>query len=260
MLQGKPYKKKYLGQHFLHDKNIARKIACSLQLDGKAYQSLLEIGPGEGMLTSFIIDKEIDLFLVEIDSDLLPKLEVRFPSLQGKIINEDFLKLDINSLNISSFGVIGNFPYNISSQILFKILENRDKIPEMVGMFQKEVAERITAKEGSKTYGKLSVLLQAFYDIRLLFKVSNQVFSPPPKVESAVIRMQRKADYQLDCNEDLFMQLVKQAFSQRRKTLRNALSAFSNRLTNVPAHYLDKRAEMLDFNDYIIISKYIESA
>lgn len=217
--------KKHLGQHFLKDEPTALKIADSLTYSG--YKNVLEIGPGTGVLTKYLIKKDIDLKVIEIDWDSVAYLKENFPDLEGNILEADFLKYDIPSIfNGEPFAIIGNFPYNISTQIVFKTLENRDLIPEFAGMFQKEVAQRIAASHGNKTYGILSVLAQAFYDITYLFTVDPSVFIPPPKVESGVIRLKRKENYDLPCDEALFFRVVKTAFQQRRKTLRNSLKIF----------------------------------
>ncbi|MFN4761666.1 16S rRNA (adenine(1518)-N(6)/adenine(1519)-N(6))-dimethyltransferase RsmA [Gillisia sp. Q332] len=222
---GKVRAKKHLGQHFLKDEPTAVKISDSLTYSG--YENVLEIGPGTGVLTKYLIKKDIDLKVIEIDWDSVAYLKENFPDLEGNILEADFLKYDIPSIfNGESFAIIGNFPYNISTQIVFKTLENRELIPEFAGMFQKEVAQRIAASHGNKTYGILSVLAQAFYDITYLFTVDPSVFIPPPKVESGVIRLKRKENYDLPCDEALFFRVVKTAFQQRRKTLRNSLKIF----------------------------------
>ncbi len=217
--------KKHLGQHFLTDEPTAEKISESLTFSG--YKNVLEIGPGTGVLTKYLIKKDVDLKVIEIDWDSVAYLKENFPDLEGHILEADFLKYDIPSIfNGEPFAITGNFPYNISTQIVFKTLENRDLIPEFSGMFQKEVAQRIAASHGNKTYGILSVLAQAFYDITYLFTVPPSVFNPPPKVESGVIRLTRKENYDLPCDEALFFRVVKTAFQQRRKTLRNSLKIF----------------------------------
>ncbi len=217
--------KKHLGQHFLTDEKTARNIAESLTYSG--YDNVLEIGPGMGVLTKYLLKKDIELGVVEIDKESVQYLHENYPVLEGRIYEEDFLRYDVRSLfHGEPFAIIGNFPYNISTQIVFKTLENRDIIPEFSGMFQKEVAQRIASPHGNKTYGILSVLAQAFYDITYLFTVPPSVFNPPPKVESGVIRLKRKEDYSLPCNEALFFRVVKTAFQQRRKTLRNSLKIF----------------------------------
>jgi 16S rRNA (adenine1518-N6/adenine1519-N6)-dimethyltransferase len=244
--------KKHLGQHFLKDENIARKIVNSL---GPEVQNVLEVGPGMGVLTKNLILKEFkDLRVAEIDEESVIYLTNHFTGL--KIISGDFLKLDLNDMFTGKFAIIGNFPYNISSQIFFKVLEHRDLVEEVVGMVQKEVAERIAAPPGSKTYGILSVLLQAWYKIDYLFTVNEQVFIPPPKVKSAVIRFKRNATDQLACDERLFFNLVKTGFNQRRKTLRNAIRSLYPEGFNHP--FLDKRAEQLSVSDFIELAQSIK--
>ncbi len=247
--------KKHLGQHFLTDENIARNIADTLTLNG--YKKVLEIGPGMGVLTKYLLQKDIETFVVEIDNESVEYLSKHYPKLNGHIIAEDFLKYNLQKVfQEEAFAVIGNFPYNISTQIVFKVLEMRDQIPEFSGMFQKEVAERICEKKGSKTYGILSVLAQAFYDTEYLFTVSENVFSPPPKVKSGVMRMRRKEIYQLDCDEKLLFTVVKTAFNQRRKTLRNSLkSLLPEEIKNEELFNL--RPEQLDVADFINITKKI---
>lgn len=248
--------KKHLGQHFLKDLNIAQKIADTLSFSG--YRKILEIGPGMGVLTQFLLEKDTDVFVIEIDRESVAYLENHFPKLENKIISGDFLKFDVVHYFKEPFAVIGNFPYNISSQIVFKMLDLRAHIPEFSGMFQKEVAERICEKAGSKTYGILSVLVQAFYDAEYLFTVSENVFNPPPKVKSGVLRLVRKANFQLACDEKLFFSVVKNAFQQRRKTLRNSLKSFidSENLKSEPI--FDKRPEQLSWETLVQITKMIE--
>ncbi len=211
-----------MGQHFLKDENIAQKIVESLLYSG----NLLEIGPGTGVLTKYLIRKANNFKVVEIDRESVEHLEATFPDLTSRIIKGDFIKLDLSDYFDAEFAVIGNFPYNISSQIFFKVIQNRAMVPEVVCMIQKEVAERLAAPPKNKTYGILSVLLGAFYDIELLFTVSETVFIPPPKVKSAVIRLTRKANLNLNCDEVMFFDVVKTAFNQRRKTMRNSLKKF----------------------------------
>lgn len=213
--------KKFLGQHFLKDLDIARRIADTL--DDFPIVPVIEVGPGMGVLTQFLIEKKKELTVVELDRDSVPYLNEHFPVLNGHIIEDDFLKLDLSQIYADKFCVIGNYPYNISSQILFKVLDYKDLVPCCSGMFQKEVAERIAAKPGGKTYGILSVLLQAWYDIEYLFTVSETVFDPPPKVKSAVIKLVRNDRESLSCDERLFKTVVKTSFNQRRKTLRNSM-------------------------------------
>jgi 16S rRNA (adenine1518-N6/adenine1519-N6)-dimethyltransferase len=245
--------KKKLGQHFLTDQNIAKKIVDSLGTD---VQDVLEIGPGMGVLTQYLIKRpELNVHVVEIDTESVDYLKHHFADIKN-IWSEDFLKADIASRLPGKFNVIGNFPYNISSQIFFKILELRNHIPETVGMVQKEVAERIAAPHGSKTYGILSVLLQAFFDIEYLFSVSEHVFNPPPKVKSAVVRLHRNKLEMLPCDEKLFVQVVKAAFNHRRKMLRNSLKEIC---TLLPENYAEKRPEQLTVNDFIVLASDIEN-
>lgn len=247
--------KKHLGQHFLKDENIARRIADSLTGDVK---QVLEIGPGMGVLTKYLVDKsELNFCAIEIDTESVAYLNQHYPHL--KVIEGDFLRLDASTLFQDSFAIIGNFPYNISSQILFKVYESRNMVPEVVGMFQKEVAERVAAKPGSKTYGILSVLLSAFYDIEYLFTVDEHVFNPPPKVKSAVIRLRRNQVSALECDEKLFTTIVKTGFNQRRKTMRNALKPLGRNLEAIPEELLSKRAEQLSVKDYIIITTQLSN-
>ncbi len=237
--------KKHLGQHFLRDESIAENIAKALPV---GITNVLEIGPGMGVLTKYLHQNpDFLLKVVEIDTESVAYLHNKYPELT--VFSDDFLKMNLDGLFDGNFAVIGNFPYNISSQILFKVLEHRNAAPCVVGMFQKEVAERIAAKSGNKTYGILSVLLQAFYDIEYLFTVHEHVFSPPPKVKSAVIRLTRNSRQHLNCDEKQFFTVVKTAFNQRRKTLRNALSGiFDKSLLTDPI--FDKRAEQLTVEDF----------
>ena len=223
--EGQVRAKKHLGQHFLKDEEVAERIAESLSYKG--YKYVLEIGPGMGVLTKYLLNKEPELHVIEIDTERVAYLNEHYPKLQGKIHEQDFLKYDISTVfKGEQFAIIGNFPYNISSQIVFKMLELREYIPEFSGMFQKEVAQRMCEKEGSKTYGILSVLVQAFYEAEYLFTVPPSVFNPPPKVDSGVLRFVRKENFTLPCDEKLFFRVVKTAFQQRRKTLRNSLKVF----------------------------------
>ena len=247
--------KKHLGQHFLKDLNIAQKIADTLSLAN--YKKVVEIGAGMGVLTQFLLKKDIEVYVVEIDKESVAYLEAHYPELRGKIIADDFLKYDIAGYLREPFAIIGNFPYNISTQIVFKLLELRDYVPEFSGMFQKEVAERICEREGSKTYGILSVLVQAFYEATYLFTVSEGVFNPPPKVKSGVLRLVRKPNYHLDCDEALFFTIVKTAFNQRRKTLRNSLKPLLTNETLKKNSIFDKRPEQLPWQDFVFITKEI---
>lgn len=249
--------KKFLGQHFLKDQNIARKIVQSLTGHGN-YPQVLEVGPGMGVLTQFLIDRsEFATTVIEVDQESVAYLEVHYPDLT--VLHQDFLKVDLSSVT-APFAVIGNFPYNISSQIFFKILDHRQVIPEVVGMIQKEVADRIQSGPGSKTYGILSVLLQAYYEVTYLFTVEPQVFHPPPKVRSAVIRLQRNATQQLSCDEALFKRVVKQGFQNRRKTLRNALKPLNlpEPIRQLPT--LNLRAEQLSVSDFVSLTLQIEQS
>ena len=247
--------KKHLGQHFIKDLNIAQKIADTLSLAN--YKKVVEIGAGMGVLTQFLLKKDIEVYVVEIDKESVAYLEAHYPELRGKIIADDFLKYDIAGYLREPFAIIGNFPYNISTQIVFKLLELRDYVPEFSGMFQKEVAERICEREGSKTYGILSVLVQAFYEATYLFTVSEGVFNPPPKVKSGVLRLVRKPDYHLDCDEALFFTIVKTAFNQRRKTLRNSLKPLLTNESLKKNSIFDKRPEQLPWQDFVFITKEI---
>lgn len=247
--------KKHLGQHFLKDLNIAQKIADTLSLAN--YKKVVEIGAGMGVLTQFLLKKDTEVYVVEIDKESVVYLEAHYPELRGKIIADDFLKYDIAGYLREPFAIIGNFPYNISTQIVFKLLELRDYVPEFSGMFQKEVAERICEREGSKTYGILSVLVQAFYEATYLFTVSEGVFNPPPKVKSGVLRLVRKPNYHLDCDEALFFTIVKTAFNQRRKTLRNSLKPLLTNESLKKNSIFDKRPEQLPWQDFVFITKEI---
>lgn len=247
--------KKFLGQHFLTDESIAERIVESLSTETN---HVLEIGPGMGVLTKYLIKKdELDFHVVEIDRESVAYLHDHYPTLD--VIEGDFLQYDLTSLFHDTFSIIGNFPYNISSQILFKVFDNRDRVSEVVGMFQKEVAERVAAGPGSKTYGILSVLLSAFYNTEYLFTVNENVFNPPPKVKSAVIRLRRNDVKSLECDEKLFVQVVKAGFNQRRKTLRNALRQLNLPLDRISEDTLAKRAEQLSVAQFIEITKTIES-
>ena len=255
--EGQVRAKKHLGQHFLKDENVAAKIGETLSYSG--YEHLLEIGPGMGVLTKYLLEKEVDVHVIEIDTESVTYLGEHYPALQGKIHERDFLKYDVSEIfQKDQFAIIGNFPYNISSQIVFKMLELRQFIPEFSGMFQKEVAQRICEKEGSKTYGILSVLVQAFYKAEYLFTVPPSVFNPPPKVDSGVLRLSRKNNFSLPCDEKLFFRVVKTAFQQRRKTLRNSLKSF-----NLPDDIKEdiiftKRPEQLNTEQFIELTRKIE--
>ena len=248
--------KKHLGQHFLTDETIAKDIADTLSYSG--YDTILEIGPGMGVLTKYLLEKEVDTYVIEIDTESVEYLNSHYPKLHNKIISKDILRYNINEvLENKPFAIIGNFPYNISTQIVFKCLEMRRQVPEFAGMFQKEVAERICSKKGSKVYGILSVLTQAFYEAEYLFTVPPNVFNPPPKVDSGVLRLRRKADYSLPCDEKMFFRVVKTAFQQRRKTLRNSLKTF-NFSDNLKLDTIfDLRPEQLTVEQFIAITQKI---
>ncbi|HOU68421.1 MAG TPA: 16S rRNA (adenine(1518)-N(6)/adenine(1519)-N(6))-dimethyltransferase RsmA [Paludibacteraceae bacterium] len=251
--------KKFLGQHFLKDLDIARSIAESLEVSKPT--KVLEIGPGMGVLTQFLLQNEnIDLKVVELDRESVVYLKENFPALEGRIIEGDFLKMNLAEIyGDDDLFVIGNYPYNISSQIFFKVLENKDHIPCCSGMIQKEVAERIAARPGCKAYGILSVFLQAFYDIEYLFTVSEFVFDPPPKVKSAVIRMRRNSVSKLDCDEVLFVKVVKMSFNQRRKMMRNSLQTLlgkDNPVYQMPV--FTKRPEQLSVADFVELTKLVD--
>ncbi|MFP4095612.1 MAG: 16S rRNA (adenine(1518)-N(6)/adenine(1519)-N(6))-dimethyltransferase RsmA [Cyclobacteriaceae bacterium] len=252
--------KKHLGQHFLKDKNIARKIVQGLSRHG-SYRQVLEIGPGTGVLTQFLLQEEdFVTSVIELDTESVAYLQEHYPELRPRIYSRDFLKTDLMELMKEPFAVIGNFPYNISSQIFFRILDIRNEVPEIVCMLQKEVADRLKSPPGSKEYGILSVLLQAYYDIDYLFTVEPGVFNPPPKVRSGVIRLRRNAVTQLECDEQLFRRVVKQSFQTRRKTLRNALKPLNLPETIRQLSVLDKRAEQLSVGDFTELTKKIEEA
>jgi 16S rRNA (adenine1518-N6/adenine1519-N6)-dimethyltransferase len=246
--------KKHLGQHFLKDDNIARKIVGSLQ---SSVFPVLEIGPGMGVLTKFLLQLEnTDCYFMDTDRFSIEYLRETFPENSEKFIQADFLKFNIDSLFQDKFSIIGNFPYNISSQILFRVLERREQVTQVVGMIQKEVAERLVAGPGSKTYGILSVLLQAYYHIEYLFTVNETVFIPPPKVKSAVIRLTRNETSRLECDEVLFFKVVKTAFNQRRKTLRNSLKTFFiDYERGEVTHLAGKRAEELSVEDFVRLTQ-----
>lgn len=257
--------KKYLGQHFLKDEDIAKQIAETLVRS--EFKNVVEIGPGTGVLTKYLLTQELNLVAMDLDSESIRYLNESFPLahpqlLTGpgtfRVIEADFLNYDLQRLfGDEQFRITGNFPYNISTQIVFKMLEFRNQIPEFSGMFQKEVAQRICANEGSKTYGILSVLAQAFYDAEYLFTVHPEVFDPPPKVQSGVLRLTRKTDFQLPCDEPLFRRVVKTAFNQRRKTLRNSLKTFA--LSDILKEDIifDQRPEQLSVTDFIALTKKI---
>lgn len=247
--------KKHLGQHFLNDLQIAKDIVNALPVD--ATKTVVEIGPGMGVLTQFLLQKQIDLYVVELDRESVAYIGNKFPELENKIISGDFLQLDLSQIFPLPFSVIGNFPYNISSQILFKVLDFKQHIPFVVGMFQYEVAKRIASGHGNKDYGILSVLMQTFYDVEYLFTVNETVFTPPPKVKSGVIKLSRKENVQLPFSEKHFYDVVKTAFNQRRKMLRNGLSKFSAHPDFQKLPYLEKRVEQLSVDDFIKMAELL---
>ena len=287
--------KKSLGQHFLTDQSIAKAIVdalsvavsapqdfaslipptpdgagpsrsrdhgrprpCGAEVPADYVKDVLEIGPGMGVLTQYLLQREdIDLKLVELDGESVDYLLTHFPGMQGRLYQADYLRLDIHKLFPGPYRIIGNFPYNISSQIFFKILDDKDRVPEVVCMIQKEVAERIAAPPGSKTYGILSVLLQAWYDIDYVMSVGSGAFAPPPKVQSAVIRLRRNARTELGCDEKLFKAVVKTAFNQRRKTLRNALKPLLPEGLDASGPVFDLRAERLSVHDFVVLTLMI---
>lgn len=244
--------KKFLGQHFLKDDSISERIASSLTGHG-GYRHVVEVGPGTGALTKHLLARtDIDLTCYEVDTDSIAYLAAHYPEL--RVVQGDFLQMDPARLTNGPLAVVGNFPYNISTQIVFKVIEHRDRCTELVGMFQKEVADRLCAEPGSKTYGISSVIAQAWYTIVMLFVVEPGSFIPPPKVRSAVIRMKRNEVKALPCDEALFFRVVKTAFNQRRKTLHNALKSLPEASKGVPAEYASKRAEQLSVADFVTLT------
>lgn len=249
--------KKSYGQHFLHREDLAEQIANSL-IRTDEYQKVLEVGPGQGMLTKYLLHQDYELTVVEADRDMVFYLQKHYPELQGQIISQDFIKVDLNLFfDKSPFAIIGNFPYNISSQILFKMLDYKEQVPELVGMFQKEVAERVVAKPGSKTYGVISVLIQAWYEGEYLFEVDKSAFNPPPKVQSAVIRLVRRKEDIMIADHRLFRRIVKQTFSQRRKMLRNTMKAFVKGDPMLDEEFFKQRPERLSVEDYIALTNRV---
>ncbi len=250
--------KKALGQHFLKDSNIARKIAESLSLD-QGCKIVLEIGPGTGMLTNFLIpNNDYKWYGIELDREAVAYLQKCHPNMKSHILHGDFLKYDLKSLiGDEQLAIIGNFPYNISTQIMFRALNMRTQVVELVGMFQKEVARRIASPPGSKDYGILSVLTQAFYDVKVLFHVDPHVFAPPPNVQSSVLRCVRKETFKLDCDEKKLFIVVKTAFNQRRKTLRNSLKSLNVNWEALPPGFSGKRPEQLHYYDFVHIVNHL---
>lgn len=250
--------KKHLGQHFLTDKHTATRIVEALRPELLGYQHVVEVGPGMGILSDILLKEDrYQTWLVEVDEESIAFLHNKYPALGDRLIHGDFLQLDFDRIFEGQVAVIGNFPYHISSQILFKILEERARVLEMVGMFQKEVAERCAAASGSKTYGILSVLVQAYYDVEYLFTVKAGAFNPPPKVLSGVIRLSRRSREPLGCDEALFWRVVKGAFNQRRKTLRNALSGVIPKEKMDQHPFWNLRAERLTVDDFIQLTNHI---
>lgn len=249
--------KKNLGQHFLKEEEIADRIAATL--DDFSSLPVLEVGPGTGMLTRFLLRRVKDLTVVEIDRESIDYLRVHFPELQGRIIQQDFLKMNLSGYFSDEFCVIGNYPYNISSQIFFKVIDHKELIPCCSGMIQKEVAERMVASPGNKSYGILSVLLQAWYDVEYLFTVNEQAFIPPPKVKSAVVRLTRNKRKRLNCNEKLFKTVVKTSFNQRRKMLRNSIKSLLPDESPMPDDpMLTKRPEQLSIEQFVQLTNLLE--
>ncbi len=251
--------KKSLGQHFLIDLDVAQRIAATIA-DYK-HLPVLEVGPGMGVLTQYLLQQGHDLKVVELDGESVEYLKANFPALDGRIIEKDFLKLDlVEACGTGEMVVTGNYPYNISSQILFHVLDYKDQVVCCSGMFQREVAQRIAAPPGSKTYGILSVLLQAWYDIEYLFTVDEHVFNPPPKVKSGVIKLVRNEVKQLDCNERLFKTIVKTSFGQRRKTLRNSLrSLLPKDSPALEGDIFRQRPEQLSVSDFIQLTNIVSA-
>ena len=247
--------KKHLGQHFLWDQNIARKIVEVCRETPSEY--LLEVGPGKGVLTRHLLEIFGEkLYAIEIDEESISYLQKEYPQLGQHLIDGDFLKTKLTDVTSQPLSIVGNFPYNISSQIFFKILDNRNQVPFVTGMVQREVAQRIAAKPGNKTYGILSVLLQAYYEVTLCFDVSPKSFQPPPKVQSSVIKLRRNEVNVLDCDERRFFSIVKQSFSQRRKIIRNSLKSFLLTL-DVEDERLQKRPEQLSVGDFVDLTNLI---
>ncbi|MDZ4822215.1 MAG: 16S rRNA (adenine(1518)-N(6)/adenine(1519)-N(6))-dimethyltransferase RsmA [Flavobacteriales bacterium] len=247
--------KKSLGQHFLKNDAISARIAGSLTGHG-GYKQILEIGPGMGALTRHLLELEsFSLVVVELDRESVPYLKENFPELKDRIIERDFLKLPLDELFTDKFAITGNFPFNISSQILFKTLEHRNQVSELVGMFQREVAQRMASKPGTRNTGILSVFVQAYYDVEYLFTVDEHEFIPPPKVKSGVIRLKRNATENLDCDEVVFFKVVKTAFNQRRKTMRNSLKALSDGKVDLSGEIFSKRPEQLSVEEFVKMTR-----
>lgn len=248
--------KKFLGQHFLNNEEVSIRIIKKIDITN--IETIIEVGPGMGVLSRHIIKLKKKLVFVEIDSDAVNYLKDAYRGISDHIINQDFLKLDIQKFK-SPIAIVGNFPYNISSQIVFKIIENRNSVSQMVGMFQKEVAQRICSKPGSKVYGILSVLTQAFFSTNFLFSLKPSFFDPPPKVESSVVEFSRNQTKKLKCNEDLFFIIVKKSFQQRRKTLKNSLKTFNLSKILKEDVIFEKRPETLSIEDFVLLTNIIEN-
>lgn len=249
--------KKHLGQHFLHDDNTAQKIVGGLKLN---CNTVVEVGPGMGVLTKKLVLKNIPhLYVVEIDTESVEYLNEALPELAPNILETDFLKMDLETIATSNMAIIGNFPYNISSQIMFKVLDHKNAIDEVVGMFQKEVAQRIACKPGTKEYGILSVLIQAWYNVEYLFSVSRGVFAPPPKVESGVIRLTRNKVNTLDCDEALFVKVVKTCFNQRRKTIHNSIKGLGMGIVELPERFAKERPEQLSVAGFVELTQIVQA-
>lgn len=252
--------KKSFGQHFLKDENIARKIVERFNEENPV-NTVLEIGPGTGMLTKYLLENAaINLYAVEADIRMIPFLKDNFPRLSHQLIHDDFLDLDLNVLPAKEFSIIGNFPYNISSRILFKVYENKERVAFLTGMFQREVAQRIAAKHGNKAYGILSVFMQAYYDVQYLFEVHEKCFNPPPKVKSAIIQLLRKKTFPGITSEKIFTQSVKAGFNQRRKTLRNSLKHLVSDQELLSDETFNQRAEQLSVEEWTNLANKIASA
>ena len=250
--------KKSYGQHFLTAESIAERIALALRPEEFGYRQVLEVGPGQGMLSKYLLRLEPTTYAVEADRDMVAYLKTHYPEFSERVIEEDFLKVRLEeAMNHEPFGLIGNFPYNISSQILLKMLAVRQYVPEMVGMFQKEVADRVIAPPGNKTYGVISVFVQAFYTGEYLFTVKPGSFNPPPKVQSAVIRLTRKSELELGCDEVLFRKVVKQAFGQRRKMLRKTLKSFFPDEDLQADKFFEQRPERLSVEDFVELTNRV---
>jgi len=247
--------KKNFGQHFLNDQNVAMEIVEALQAEGVDH--VIELGPGMGVLSQFILKKDYKSSFVEIDNEAVDYLSEKFPEIEGRIIHKDFLRLNIDENFSGKLALIGNFPYNISSQILFKVLDHKERVLELVGMFQKEVAERVVAPPGNKIYGIISVFIQAYYNTEIVKVLGPEYFSPPPKVDSMVIRLTRNNVTQLECNEVLFAKVVKQTFNQRRKMIRNTLKSF-DLVDDFESEFLTKRPEQLGVADFVKLTNQVE--